>query len=129
MAAVTVRGVHPEFPIVARHVIYFLVLVDIQLVVLGNSPVVLQGLSAVGLLVQAGHGDVADLEQLRRGEERHVGGVVVERVGYAALFDEDGVQAAQLEFDAAGQARRPGAHDERVEWSRRGGHSWLSTSA
>src|SRR5215831_6685036 len=129
MAAVTVGAVHAECPIVARHVIYFLVLVDIQLVVIRHAAVVLERLSAVGLLVQAGHRDVADFKQLRSREERHVGGVIVERVRDAALFDEDRIQAAPLEFDAAGEACRPGAHHHRFERSRRGTHSLFSTSA
>ena len=81
----------------------------------GHAAVVLQRFGAVGLLVEAGHRNVADFQQLRRGEEGHVGGVVVDGIHHAALFDQDGLDAAVLQFDAAGQAGGAGADHESVE--------------
>jgi len=54
------------------------ILADVETVVLRYFAIVFEGLVAVGFLIWAGEGHVADLEQLRRGEERHVGRIVEE---------------------------------------------------
>src|ERR1017187_5772633 len=95
--------------------VHALVLPDLELKILRNAPVVFQRLGAIGLVVEAGHRDVADFEQLRRGEERHIGGVVIDRVHHAPLFDQHRLQAALLEFDPACEAGRPGADHQRIE--------------
>ncbi len=89
-AAEAVGGVDGEVAVGAVDAFDGLILADVELVVLGDLAVVLEGLVAVGLLVGAGEGHVADLEQLRRGEEGHVGRVVEERVAEAALVHQDG---------------------------------------
>jgi hypothetical protein len=108
----------------ARYPLDPFVLADAQLIKLGHTPVILERLRACGLFVHGGHGDVADLQQLRRGEEHHVGGVVVNRIDDAPLFDEHGVQVPSLQLDGAGQTGGPGAYDDRVV----GAHSKPSTS-
>ena len=75
----------------------------------GHPPVILQRFGPVGLVVQARHRNVADLQQLRRGEEHHVGRVVIERVDDAAFLDQDRLHAALLQLDAAGEAGGSGA--------------------
>ena len=94
----------------------------------GHAAVVLEGLGARRLLVHARHRDVADLQKFRSGEERHVRRIVVERVDDAALVDDDRVQTAALQFDAAGEAGGSGADDDGVE-TRKCAHSLPSTSA
>ena len=81
---------------------------------LGDLAVVFEGFGAGGLLVGAGEGHVADLEQLGGGEEGHVGGVVEERVAEAALVDEDDVEAGALRVDGAGHSGGAGADDEEI---------------
>ena len=81
---------------------------------LGDLAVVLQGLVAIGLLVRAGEGHVADLEQLRRGEERHVRRIVEERVAEAALVHQKSGEARALRLDRAGQPGWPGADDQQI---------------
>ena len=81
---------------------------------LGDLAVVFEGLGAGGLLVGAGEGHVADLEQLRGGEEGHVRGVVEERVAEAALVDQHDVEAGALRVDGAGHAGGAGADDEEI---------------
>ena len=86
---------------------------NIQLEVVRHAAIVLQRLMPVGLLVEAGHGDVADFEQLRRGEEHHVGGVVIKRVDHAAFIDQHRAHAAALQLDSAGEPGGSGAdHDQ-----------------
>src|ERR1700757_424358 len=79
------------------------ILSDIEPVVFGNLTVVFEGLVAVGFLIRAGEGHIADLEQLRRGEERHVGGVVEERVAEASLVHQKGRKTSSLRLDCTGK--------------------------
>src|SRR5689334_8649067 len=95
---------------------------------IGNAAIVLKCLRAIGLLVQACHRNVTDLQQFRSGEKRHVGGVVVERVDDAALFQNHRAHAAAFQLNSAGKPGGSGADHDGVE---RGltRHSLLSTSA
>src|ERR1039457_2706259 len=92
-----------------------LVLAHVERVVLGDLAVVFEGLAAGGLLVGAGEGHVADLQQLGGGEEGHVRRIVEERVAKAALVDEDRGEARALRLDGAGHAGGAGADDEQIE--------------
>ena len=65
------------------------VLANVEMVVFRDFAVVLQRLLAGGFLVGGDKGQIADLQQLRRGKERHVGRIVVERVDDTALVDGD----------------------------------------
>ncbi len=92
------------------------VLPHVQLVVLGDLAVVLQRLVPVGLLVRAGEGNAADLQQLRRGEEGHVRGIVEQRVAQAALVDQHSREPRALRFDRAGESSRPRAYHQQVDY-------------
>ncbi len=105
-AAEAIRRVDGEVAVGAVDPIDVFVLPHVESVVLGYLAVVLQGLVAVRLLVGAGEGHVADLQKLRRGKERHVRGVVEERVAKATLVHEHGSEARPLRLDRAGQACR-----------------------
>src|ERR1022692_2300077 len=115
MATQAVGGKHLKRAILAGDVRDALVILDIQLEVVRRAAIVLQRLMPVGLLVEAGHGDVADFEQFGRGEEDHVGRVVVEGIHHAAFFDQQGADAALLQLDSTGQAGRPRANYYDVE--------------
>src|SRR5277367_5664917 len=91
-----------------------LVLADVKPVVVRNAAVILERFGAHRLFVKRRHGDVADLEQLGRGEEDHVGRVVVEGVYDAAFVKEDGADVAAFELDAAGEAGGARADDDDV---------------
>ena len=65
-------------------------------------------------MVGAGEGHIADLQQLRRGEEGHVRGIVKERVAEATLVDQQGGKPRALGLDGAGHAGGAGADDEQV---------------
>ena len=67
--------------VVAFDYFHALILMHIELVVFGYAAIVFERFGAVGFLVHRRHRYVADLEQLRRGEEDHVRRVVIERVG------------------------------------------------
>ena len=99
--------VHGEVEIVALDSLHALVLMDGELVVVGYAAIVFQRFGAAGLFADAGHGDVADLQQLRRGEEHHVGGVMVKRIHHTALVEDQRLEPAALQFDSAGQTRGP----------------------
>src|ERR1039457_4765744 len=113
-AVETVDDVDCEVAIGAGDALDRFVLTDVEGVVLGDFAVVFEGFAAGGLLVGAGEGHVADLEQFRRGEKGHVRGVVEERVAEATLVDERGGEARALGLDGAGHACGTGSDDEQI---------------
>jgi len=116
-AAETVDDMDRESAVGASDALHAMVLAHVELVVGGDQAVILQRLVAVGLGIGTGKGNVADFEQLRRGEKGHVRGVVEERIGEAALVDEKDAQAGALGGDGAGKAGGAGADDEDVmQW-------------
>ena len=108
-------GVHQERAVGALDAVDRVILANVEAVELRDLAVVLQGLQAVGLLLRGDEGNVADLQQLRRGEEGHVGGVVVERVAQASLVHGNRGVAGAPGLDGAGQAGGTGSDDEYVE--------------
>ena len=92
-----------------------MVLAHIQAIELRHFAVILQRLLPGGFLLRADKGNVADLQQLRRGEEGHVGGVVVERVAQAALVHGNRGIARAPRLNGTGKAGGTGANDEYVE--------------
>src|ERR1035437_196070 len=110
-----IGGRHFEGVVLAGNPVHFFVLVDIQAIVLGDLAVVLQRLGAIRLLIQTRHRDVADFEQLRRREEGHIGGIVINRIHHAPLLDQHRLHAALLEFDPAREAGRSRPHHQCVE--------------
>jgi hypothetical protein len=109
-----VGGMDGEVAIMAGDGVYDLVLTDAEFVVLSYLAVVLEGLDAAGFLVWAGEGDVADLEELRRGEEGHVRRVVKEGVAEAALVDEHSGEAGALSLNGACHPGGACAYDQKV---------------
>ena len=109
-----VDGVDREVLIAARDLGDALVLANVELIMLGDFAVVLEGLGAGGFLVRGGERQIADFEQLRRGEEGHVGRVVEERVGETAFVDENHVETFVLRVNRAGETGGAGADDENV---------------
>ena len=99
-------------PLDAKH---RLILPHIQLIVVRHLAVVLQRLIARGLLVGAGERDVADLQQLRRGKEGHVGRVVKDRVAQAALVHQHRPHPAPAALDGARQAGRTSPDHKHIE--------------
>src|SRR6478672_4426215 len=113
-ATEAVGGVDGKIAVGAGDTLDGLVLAYIEGVVLGDFAVVLERFITAGLLVGAGEGHVADLKQLGRGEENHVGGVVKERVAEAALVDEHGGEACALGFNGTGEAGGASSDDEQI---------------
>src|SRR5579872_6523052 len=124
VAAHAVRGRDLESAVGTGDSIHALVLMNIQLVMVGDAAVIFQSFGAAGLFRETGHGDIADLEQLRRGEENEIDRIVVDRVDDAALLDQDGLHAAFLQFDSTSESRGACADNQSVEVP---GHNMLST--
>ena len=82
---------------------------------LGHIAIVFQRLLAIGFLVRSGERDVADFQQLGRGEERHVGGIVKEGIDEAALVHQDGRKSGALGFNRGRHSRRPCADHQYVK--------------
>src|SRR5271157_2866307 len=115
LTSVKIGGVHDKLVVAAFHLQHRFVLADVELVVLGALSVILERFLARWLLVGAGKGNVADLQQLRRGEERHVAGIVEQRVDQTALVDVCYRETGPLGVNGAGKASRSGADDDHVE--------------
>ena len=104
------------------------VLMDVEFIVIGDATVVLQGFGAGGFFGEAGHGDVTDLEEFGSGEKRHVGGVIVKRIGEAAFVYDEHIEPVALEVDCAGEPRGTRSYNEDVV-NMLLGHNLLSISA
>src|SRR5215469_17990922 len=107
------RG-NAEVPVLAGHGLDPAILVNVQVVMFGHSPVVLEGLPPRGLRIGGGEGNVADLEQLGRGEKHHVRRIVVDRVDQAALLDHQHAQADLLRLNPARQTGGASANDDDI---------------
>src|SRR6202041_339966 len=110
-AAEPVFGVHREGEVCAAHPLDQVVLVNVELVIRSNQPVILQRLITTGLGVGTGKRNVADLQQLGGGKERHVRRVMEQRVADAAFVDHDDAQAGFLSLNGAGEAGGAGTDD------------------
>ena len=80
-----------------------------------NFAVVLQRLVAVWLLIWAWKRNIADLQQLRRREKRHVRGIVEDRVAQAALIHQDAAKSGALCLDRTSHACWTGANHQNIE--------------
>ena len=90
-----------EVSILAHHRLDPFVLANIQTVVLGNFPIVFECFLARRLLQRRSEGNVANFEQLRRSEKRHVRRIVKQRIHQAALIHDDDFEPDLLRFDCA----------------------------
>jgi hypothetical protein len=107
-------ALHEKCSVNTPDVLHRFILVNVQLVMASDATIVFQRFVARRLFVHCRHGDVADFEQLRRGEEDEVRRVVEERVNDAALFEDQGAQAHVLAFDGAGKPGGSCANDDDI---------------
>src|SRR6185369_1798053 len=77
LLAKAVGRVDAELAVLAIDLSHRVILANFKFVVLSNTTVVLQSFLPVGLRIRTWEGDVADFEELRRGEERHVRRIVI----------------------------------------------------
>ena len=113
-AAQAVGSCDMKIVIAPGHGLDPLILADIEMIVLGDFAVVLERFLARGLLPRGAEGNVADFQQLRRGKERHVGGIVIDGIDHASLVDGHDFEAGALGFDGAGQSGGPGADHDHI---------------
>src|SRR6185312_6186456 len=112
---VAVSREDPERSVIPGHRCDYLILADIEFVVLGHVAVVLERLKAGWLLVSAVEGQVANLQQLRRGEKRHVRGVVEQRIDQAAFVHQSDGKAGALRLNGGCHSRGPGANNQEIK--------------
>jgi hypothetical protein len=115
MTVVPIYRVKAKIAVIAFDAQHRLVLADIEFVVVGDAAVILEGLGASGFLIEAGHRNLADFEQFRRGEEDHVGRIVVNRIDDAAFIENDGLHVTPLQLDAARESGRTSADYDDVD--------------
>ena len=103
-----------EVAVTAADLEHAFVEVEIDGLPLGHAPVVLDRLFAGRLVALHRKGIAADLDQLRRREELHVGGIADDGVDERALLDHRGLQPLAARFDGAHQADGACADDDDV---------------
>src|SRR5689334_14191952 len=82
---------------------------------ISDTAIVLERLGTSRLLIKRGHRNVADLEQLRRGEKNEIYRVMINRVDNAALVEQDRRETALLKFDAAGESGGAGTKNGNIK--------------
>ena len=117
-------GVDDERSVVTADLIDSFVEPRFDSVMFHGAAVVVERLGARGLPCRDRHGQIADFHALGRGEERHVDGIVVERIAEAALVDDERAHTGALGFDGAGEAGGPGADADDVVGVRHGTNLW-----
>ena len=115
-AAKIVCGVNGEIAVTSLDSFYRLVLADVEAVMLRDFAVVLQRFVAVGLLVWTGKRHIANLQQLRRGEERHVRGIVKQGVAETPFIHQHRGEPCALRLDGAGQSGGAGTDDHQINF-------------
>ena len=88
---------------------------DVELEGVGDAPVVAERLQPRRLVVRAHERQAADLHQLWRREEHHLGRIVQERIDERALFDDLTGELVLGGGDGGGEPGRAGADDDNVE--------------
>src|SRR5581483_2094927 len=83
-----------------------LVLANIKFVMLGNLSVILKSFEAIWFRVCRTERNVADLEQLRRGEKNHICRIMKYGVDKASLIDADDLEPSSLRLDRACKSSR-----------------------
>jgi hypothetical protein len=104
-----------KIAILPAHTFHALILPNIQLIVLSNLAVVLQSLIPVRFLVGRRKRNIANLKQFRRGEKRHVRGIVKERIAKATLIDRNRAKSRPLRLNRASQSCRSRPDHQYVE--------------
>jgi hypothetical protein len=100
---------------------------DVEPVVLGHAPIVDEPIPARRLLVARDERDAADLDPLRRREERHAERIALDRADDRSPVQQHAGHVGLLRGDARRQTARAGADDQEVGglghtsmiWSRR----------
>lgn len=92
-----------------------LVLVNIELIVISDPPVIFESLGTSGLLIERSHRDIADLEQLWSCKEDEIDRVMIDGVDDTALIEEDCGVTAFLNFDSAGESGGTGSDDRYIK--------------
>src|SRR3954447_22197062 len=87
------------------------------MVMFSHLPVVLQCLFPRRLLPSRTEWNVSDLQQLRRGKERHIRGIVIDGIDQASLVDCHGLESGALSFDCASQTGGTGPDYDHVRRS------------
>src|SRR6266481_9622136 len=102
---VSVAALDPNHPFI---------LPQLQPVVFRRFAVILQRFNARGLIRSANERQVSNLQQLRRGEEHHVHGVVEDGIAQASFVDDQRLHSRPLGLDSSRKARRPRSNANNV---------------
>src|SRR4051812_25820526 len=88
---------------------------NIEGVMIGNTAVVFQGFGSARLFVQRSHGNIADFQQLGRGEKDEIGWIVINGIDHASLVEQHIRNAAAFQLDATRETGRPRSYYCHIE--------------
>src|SRR5258706_2546500 len=112
--SLAIRSHHMKVAVFTVDCLDPLVLTDLQVVMLCSPPVIFERLQSSRLYERTRERDVANLKQLGRSKECHVGRIVKDRIDQASLFHDECFESGFLGFDRAGQSCRTRTYDEDV---------------
>src|SRR5258706_2478877 len=111
---VPVSGGHTKITVFTRNRFHPLILVDGQVIMLGDTAVIFERFEPRGLRQSSGERNVANLKQLRRGEKHHVARIAINGIDQASLVDDERFEASFLSLDSTSHAGGASAHDQDV---------------
>jgi len=91
-----------------------LILVDRQVIMFSDTAVIFERFEPRGLRQRGGERNIANLEQLRRGEEHHVARIAIDGIDQASLVDDERFEASLLSLYGAGHSGGTSAHDQDI---------------
>src|SRR5690606_5793551 len=86
----------------------------LKLMAFKNPTVILESFAARWLFSVADKGHIADFEQERSGEERHIRREVKQRVDQHSLIDHQGIETCFACFNGTCHTDRSGANDDEI---------------
>ena len=115
MTSKAICSLHRKIAIDSADPLHAVVLANVELVMSRDLAIVFERLIPRRFGVRAGEGNATDFQQLGSGKERHVRGIVEDRVANAALVDQHHAKPSLLCLDGGSQPGRPRSHYQEIE--------------
>src|SRR3984893_18588166 len=111
---VPVGGGDAKITVLTRNRLHPFVLADGQVIMFSHTAVIFERFEPRGLRQRGGERNIANLEQLRRGEKHHVARIAIDGIDEASLVDDESFEAGLLSLNGAGHASGASAHDQDI---------------
>jgi hypothetical protein len=111
---VPVGGGDAKITVLTRNRLHPFVLADGQVIMFSHTAVIFERFEPRGLRQRGGERNIANLEQLRRGEKHHVARIAIDGIDEASLVDDESFEAGLLSLNGAGHSGGASAHDQDI---------------